>query len=85
MGLYWRDQARRAAKSPTVPSGPRPEVKDTRVLAGKADPYHGYYYTGSHRQGKDAPGGAYDYLVRGKMMAVSAWSLIRRSTDPPVS
>ena len=31
-------------------------------------PYHGYYYKLLTGQGKDAPGGAYDYLVKGKMM-----------------
>lgn len=31
-------------------------------------PYHGYYYRILTRQGAGAPGGAYDYLVKGKMM-----------------
>jgi Protein of unknown function (DUF2950) len=30
-------------------------------------PYHGYYYRVLTRQGAGAPGGAYDYLVKGKM------------------
>ena len=31
-------------------------------------PYHGYYYRVLTRQGASAPGGAYDYLVNGKMI-----------------
>lgn len=34
----------------------------------KPVPYHGYYYRILEAQGKDAQGGAYDYLVKGKMM-----------------
>src|SRR6185295_12995369 len=31
-------------------------------------PYHGYYYKILTRQGDNAPGGAYDYFVRGKLI-----------------
>jgi Protein of unknown function (DUF2950) len=31
-------------------------------------PYHGYYYRILTRQGATAPGGAYDYLAKGKMI-----------------
>jgi hypothetical protein len=34
----------------------------------KPIPYHGYYYRILTRQGPSAPGGAYDYVVKGKMM-----------------
>ena len=33
----------------------------------KPIPYHGYYYRILTRQSAGAPGGAYDYLVKGKM------------------
>jgi hypothetical protein len=39
-------------------------------------PYHGYYYRILKAQGKNAPGGAYDYVVKGSMLggfAVVAW------------
>jgi len=39
-------------------------------------PYHGYYYRILKAQGKNAPGGAYNYVVNGKMIggfAVVAW------------
>jgi hypothetical protein len=32
------------------------------------EPYHGYYYRILTAQGSDAPGGAYDYVVKGKMI-----------------
>jgi Protein of unknown function (DUF2950) len=35
---------------------------------GKPVPYHGYYYRLLKAQGPDAPGGAYDYVVSGKML-----------------
>ena len=40
------------------------------------DPYHGYRYRILKRQGTDAPGGAYDYVVQGRMIggfALIAW------------
>ena len=36
--------------------------------SGKPLPYYGYYYRILKSQGPDAPGGAYDYVVRGKMI-----------------
>ena len=35
---------------------------------GQPVPYHGYYYRILKGQGKDAPDGAYDYMVMGKMI-----------------
>jgi hypothetical protein len=34
----------------------------------KPIPFHGYYYRILKEQGKDAPGGAYSYVVKGKMV-----------------
>jgi hypothetical protein len=34
----------------------------------KPIPFHGYYFRMLRKQGKDAPGGAYDYIVRGKQI-----------------
>ncbi|MBS0319395.1 MAG: DUF2950 domain-containing protein [Proteobacteria bacterium] len=42
----------------------------------KTKPYHGYYFRMLERQGKDAPGGAQDYIVHGRMIggfAAIAW------------
>ncbi len=43
---------------------------------GKPTPYHGYHYRILKAQGPDAPGGAYQYVARGKMIgghALVAW------------
>ena len=66
-GLYWE------AKSGEQPSPlgllvARARGEGYKGAGGKPVPYHGYYYKLLTGQGKDAPGGAYDYLVRGKMM-----------------
>lgn len=37
-------------------------------FGGGREPYHGYYYKILTRQGSAAPGGAYDYVVRGNMI-----------------
>ncbi|HKJ22803.1 MAG TPA: DUF2950 family protein, partial [Gammaproteobacteria bacterium] len=39
-----------------------------RVTGHRREPYHGYYYRILTRQGKHAPGGAYDYVVNGHMI-----------------
>jgi hypothetical protein len=44
--------------------------------ASKAEPYHGYYFRVVKSQGPDATGGAFDYVVKGKMIggfALVAW------------
>ena len=43
---------------------------------GAAKPYHGYYFRILDSQGSHAPGGAHQYMVRGKMIggfALVAW------------
>ena len=48
-----------------------------QATQGKApEPYHGYYFRMLKSQGPDAPGGAFDYVVNGKMIggfALVAW------------
>jgi predicted outer membrane lipoprotein len=76
-GLYWPDEAG-AAQSPLGPlvavasrEGYGKQVKDD-----KPSPYHGYFYKIVTSQGKEAPGGAYDYMVGDKLLggfAVVAW------------
>jgi hypothetical protein len=39
-----------------------------KAQADKPAPYYGYYYRILSAQGKDAPGGAYSYLVKGNMI-----------------
>jgi hypothetical protein len=69
-GLYWRTKN---GEEPS-PLGPliaqaqgRGYVK-AKDPQGKPLPYYGYYYRILKAQGADAPGGAYDYVVRGKMI-----------------
>ena len=67
-GLFW--EARPGEK----PSPLGPLVAGARAAGygpgrGRGGaPYHGYYYRILTAQGPDAPGGAYDYLARGRMI-----------------
>ncbi len=67
-GLYWDA----TGNDPQSPLGPliAAAAKDgyARSAAMPLEPYHGYYYRILMRQGKEASGGAYDYVVRGKMI-----------------
>ena len=68
-GLYWE------SKEGEEPSPLGPLVAKAAVEGytgerpiGKRTPYHGYYYRILKAQGKNAPGGEYDYVVDGKMI-----------------
>ena len=64
-GLYWPVEA----NQPMSPLGPLVGVAASKKLVGsKPTPYHGYYYRMLTAQGKAAPGGAYNYLVKDKMI-----------------
>ena len=67
-GLYWEV----GGNEQESPLGPLLAAagKDgyVRPATQPLEPYHGYYYRILTRQGKHAPGGAYDYMVRGKMI-----------------
>jgi hypothetical protein len=68
-GLYWATKE----GEPQSPLGPvvAQAQREGYVALGKARkpaPYNGYYYRILTGQGKDAPGGAYDYLVKGKLL-----------------
>jgi DUF2950 family protein len=66
-GLYWET----SDNEPPSPLGPlvaQARRKGYKRAAGKPMPYHGYYYKMLTGQGADAPDGAYDYVVRGKMI-----------------
>ena len=65
-GLYW------PAAAGTGPSPFGPYVAEvSEFLAGKerGDPYLGYYFRVLTKQGANAPGGAYDYVINGNMIA----------------
>lgn len=67
-GLFWET----AEGEPTSPLGPL--VADARAEgyhrddAAKPIPYHGYYFRILKSQGRDAPGGAYSYVINGNMI-----------------
>jgi hypothetical protein len=66
-GLYWPTQ-------PGEPQSPMGELVADAQAEGYAPkkgqhlPYHGYLYRGLKKQGPHAAGGAYDYVVRGRMI-----------------
>ena len=65
-GLYWPV----AAGEPESPIGPL--IADAteegyKTGTGTPIPFHGYYYRVLTRQGKNAPGGAMDFIDHGKM------------------
>lgn len=68
-GLYWEAKAGEA-QSPLGPimARARTEGYEGKQAAGTPPPYHGYYYKILKAQGKDASGGAYSYVVKGKMI-----------------
>ena len=46
----------------------REEGYGEKPLGGRPTPYHGYLYRILKAQGTNAPGGAHDYVVGGKMI-----------------
>jgi hypothetical protein len=68
-GLYWKTKEGEQ-------QSPFGSVAARGIQAGyaskkpgdKPTPYYGYFYKILKAQGKNAPGGAYDYVVRGKMI-----------------
>jgi len=65
-GLYWSVSSGEE-ESPIGPLMADATVEGYKTGAAAAIPFHGYYYKILSRQGKNAPGGAKDYLVDGKM------------------
>jgi hypothetical protein len=68
-GLYWPPKP----GEPESPLGPL--LAKAQLDDVEKNGYYGYRFRLLYRQGPDAPGGAYDYLVNGRMMgfAVIAW------------
>ncbi len=82
-GLYW-SQDLGGEESPLGPlfvqaHGEGYSIKRTSQNANSGqsrEPFHGYYFKILNRQGKSAPGGAYDYIINGHMIggfALVAW------------
>ncbi len=68
-GLYWETKEGEE-QSPLGPLIAKAAVEGYtgKRPVGRRTPYHGYYYRILKAQGKNAPGGEYDYLVNGKMI-----------------
>jgi hypothetical protein len=77
-GLFWPTESgqKPSPLGPLVATAAREGYgKDAKKDAGPAA-YHGYHYKILTRQGKSAPGGAFDYMVGDKLLggfAVIAW------------
>ncbi len=66
-GLYWPV----SANEPPSPLGPlvgEASRQGYKAGASKPAPYHGYHFRMLTAQGKNAPGGAYNYLVGDKLI-----------------
>jgi hypothetical protein len=72
-GLFWRDDA---DPSPLGALAAQASAEGYKTDEGGPTPYHGYYFRILKAQGSDAPGGALNYVVKGKMIggfALIAW------------
>lgn len=63
-GLYWPTKQ----DEPPAPLGPLVAAAAGEGYTPALAPYHGYFYRILTAQGKDAPGGEYEYLIQGKMI-----------------
>ena len=74
-GLYWEVPA--GSNEEASPFGPFAAEKAAYLSDHDAgDPFMGYYYRIITRQGENAPGGRYDYVINGNMIggfAMIAW------------
>jgi len=74
-GLYWEVAA--GSNEEASPFGPFVAEKAAYLADHDAnDPFMGYYYRIITRQGENAPGGRYDYVINGNMIggfAMVAW------------
>jgi hypothetical protein len=67
-GLYWvADPVQGEEESPFGPL--IAESSPYTVGHQRGDPYRGYHFRIVMRQGKSAPGGAYNYVINGRMIA----------------
>ena len=66
-GLYW-EVKQGEEQSPLGPLAAVAQKQGYTTKREKPQPYLGYYYRILTGQGKNAPGGAYDYLVKGNMI-----------------
>lgn len=66
-GLYW-EAAEGEPESPLGAAFASARAEGYRPGEGKPIPFHGYYFRILKAQGPNAPGGKYDYVVKGRMI-----------------
>jgi hypothetical protein len=64
-GLFWRDDS---DPSPLGALAAEASAEGYKAGGGGPTPYHGYYFRILKGQGSDAPGGALNYIAKGKMI-----------------
>jgi len=67
-GLYW-EATEGEIPSPLGPFAVKASAEGYRRAGDKPTPYHGYYFKILKGQGKNAPGGAFSYVINGHMVA----------------
>jgi hypothetical protein len=69
-GLYWEAKEGEEASpfGPLAAQAAREGYSRKATNSGEKSPYEGYYFKILKAQGKHAPGGAYDYVVKGNMI-----------------
>jgi hypothetical protein len=78
-GLYWE-----GAPQSLVPKAFADAAAANSPESGKkSDRYHGYYFRILKAQGPDAPGGAFDYVVKGRM--IGGFALVAYPAEYAVS
>ncbi len=72
-GLFWPTNQPGEELSPLGPLVAQARVdgyhRTAKMLNEEQAPYHGYYFKILTRQGSHAPGGKYDYIINGHMIA----------------
>jgi hypothetical protein len=70
-GLFWEAKEDGQPQSPLGPLFAEARAKGYKFKGSteKPSPYHGYYYRILTRQGGNVPGGKYDYIINGNMIA----------------
>jgi hypothetical protein len=69
-GLYWepKEGEEESPLGPAFAEAAKAGYSLNKKQTGEPTPYHGYFYKILKGQGKNAPGGQYDYVVDGKMI-----------------
>lgn len=68
-GLYWETkEGEEPSPLGEIAAGARAEGYTAKGSKDQPRPFHGYYFRMLKKQGKHAPGGAFDYMVKGNQL-----------------